>query len=103
VYFEFTIIALTVLVARVHIIAEGLVQGVGFRWFVSRKAEGLGVSGWVRNLHNGSVELEAEADRSMLEELIKAVKIGPRSAHVTNVRIEWVEIHSNQDARFEIR
>jgi acylphosphatase len=75
--------------ARVHIIVEGLVQGVGFRWFVYRKAEALGLTGWVRNLYNGSVEIEAEGDRSLLEELIKEVKVGPRSARVTNLRIEW--------------
>ena len=74
---------------RVHIVAEGLVQGVGFRWFVHRRAEALGIKGWVRNLFNGSVEIEAEADRSLLEEFIKEVKVGPRSAHVTNLKIEW--------------
>ncbi len=91
------------MVNRVHIVAEGLVQGVGFRWFVARKAEMLGVKGWVRNLYNGSVEMEAEGDRAMLEELIKEVRTGPRSAHVTNVSIEWTDFHPNQFTRFEIR
>jgi acylphosphatase len=88
--------------SRVHIIAEGLVQGVGFRWFVARKAEALGVKGWVRNLYNGNVEIEAEAERSLLEEFIKEVKAGPRSAHVTNLRIEWKDHHSQEYTRFEI-
>ena len=43
---------------RVHIIVEGLVQGVGFRWFVQRKAESIGIKGWVRNLYDGKVEIE---------------------------------------------
>jgi acylphosphatase len=90
-------------VARVHMIVEGLVQGVGFRWFVARKAETLGIKGWVRNLPIGSVEVEAEAERSMLEELIKEIRIGPRSAQVRNVRLAWMDIHSNQFTRFEIR
>jgi acylphosphatase len=88
--------------SRIHIIAEGLVQGVGFRWFVARRAEALGVKGWVRNLYNGSVEIEAEAERSLLEEFIKEVKVGPRSAHVTNLCIEWKDHHSQEYTRFEI-
>jgi len=51
--------------ARVHLVVHGLVQGVGFRWFVARRADGLGLSGYVRNLYDGSVEAEAEGDRSL--------------------------------------
>lgn len=72
-------------------VVEGLVQGVGFRWFVARRAEALGITGWVRNLYSGNVEIEAEGDRSLLEEFIKQVKVGPRSARVTNLKIEWKE------------
>jgi len=90
------------MVSRVRMIAEGLVQGVGFRWFVARRAGAMGVRGYVRNLYDGSVELEAEGDRSLLEELMKDVRIGPRSAHVTNVRIEWRDpLH--KESTFEIR
>jgi acylphosphatase len=73
----------------VHIVAEGLVQGVGFRWFVARHADQLGIRGFVRNLYNGSVEVTAIAERSLLEDLIRQVKVGPRSAQVTNVIIHW--------------
>jgi acylphosphatase len=89
--------------ARVHIVAEGLVQGVGFRWFVLRRAEGLGIKGWVRNLYDGNVEIEAEAERSMLEEFIKEVKIGPRSAQVRNLRIEWREPSPQEFSNFFVR
>ena len=88
---------------RAHIIVEGLVQGVGFRWFVMQRAEALGIKGWAKNHYNGSVEIEAEADRSMLEEFIKEVKVGPRSAHVTNLRIEWNEIVPQEFTHFQIR
>lgn len=88
---------------RVHIVVEGLVQGVGFRWFVLRKAESLGINGWVRNLYNGNVEIEAEADRSLLEEFIKEIKVGPRSAHVTNLRIEWKDVSPDEFSGFTIR
>jgi acylphosphatase len=93
--------------ARVHIIVEGLVQGVGYRWFVARRAQALGVRGFVRNLYDGNVEIEAEGERSLVEELIGEVKIGPRSAHVTNMRLEWEDLReretSGQYTGFEIR
>ncbi len=89
--------------ARVHMIAEGLVQGVGLRWFIHRRAEALGIHGWVRNLPTGAVEIEAEADRSLLEAFIKEIKVGPRSAHVSNLRIDWKESSSAEFDGFEIR
>ena len=76
---------------RVHIVVEGMVQGVGFRWFVLRQAQALGLNGFVRNLYDGSVEIEAEGDRSAVESLIAEVKVGPRSAHVGDLRITWKE------------
>ncbi|MDP2885629.1 MAG: acylphosphatase [Ignavibacteria bacterium] len=86
----------------VHITVQGLVQGVGFRYFVYRHASGLGLTGWVRNLYNSDVEIEAEGDRSMVEELIKEVKVGPRSAHVKDLKIEWQDF-KNRFQAFEIR
>ena len=88
--------------ANLHIVVEGLVQGVGFRWYVARKAEVLGLRGFVRNLYDGNVEIEAEGDRSLLEELLKEVKVGPRSAHVANLRLEWRE-PTYRAGSFEIR
>ena len=86
----------------VHITVQGLVQGVGFRYFVYRHASRLGLKGWVRNLYNSDVEIEAEGDRSMVEELIKEVKVGPRSAHVKDLKIEWQDF-KNRFQAFEIR
>ena len=78
-----------VMAARVHIIAAGLVQGVGYRWFVARHAERLGLSGYVRNLWDGTVEVEAEGEKALLEDLIRELRVGPRSARVTDLRVEW--------------
>jgi acylphosphatase len=89
-------------VTRVHIIAEGLVQGVGFRWFVARRAGALGICGYVRNRYDGSVEVEAEGDRSLLEEFMKEVRVGPRSAHVSGMRVEWLD-PIRKETTFEIR
>ena len=86
----------------VHIIVQGMVQGVGFRYFVSRQATKLSLSGFVRNLYDGDVEIEAYGDRSLLEELIKEVKVGPRSAYVKDLRIEWKEFQERYMG-FEVR
>ena len=75
--------------AAVHMVAEGLVQGVGFRWFVARQANMLGLRGFVENRYDGTVEIEAEGERSLLEQLINQVRTGPRSAQVTNLTLEW--------------
>lgn len=77
--------------ARVHIIVRGLVQGVGFRYFVARCAARFNLSGFVKNLYNGDVEITAEGDRGSVEMLIKEVKVGPRSAHVSDCLVEWTD------------
>ena len=89
--------------SAVHIVVEGLVQGVGYRWFAARKAEGLGLTGYVKNLYDGSVEVEAQGDRSLLEELIHDLKIGPRSAQVRDMKIEWKQLRPGEHTHFEIR
>jgi len=85
-----------------HIIVEGLVQGVGFRYYVHRHATNLGLSGFASNLFDGSVEIEVEGNRSAIEEFIKMVKVGPRSAQVTNLSIEWKDVQKRY-SHFEIR
>jgi acylphosphatase len=87
---------------RIHIIVQGLVQGVGFRYFVYRHALKLGLAGRVQNLFNGDVEIEAEGERSLLEVFIEEVKVGPRSADVKDLHIEWKTYESKTSA-FEIR
>jgi acylphosphatase len=81
---------------------QGLVQGVGFRFFVHRVATRLRLNGYVRNAYDGSVEIEVEGDRSVIEELIKDVKAGPRAAHVTGVSLEWKN-PQNRFHYFDIR
>jgi acylphosphatase len=73
------------------ITVRGLVQGVGYRWFVNRHSVELGLKGFVKNNYDGTVHVEVEGDRSLVEELINQLKIGPRSAHVNDVRVEWSE------------
>ncbi len=80
----------------------GLVQGVGFRYFVLRRAQESGVTGWVRNMPDDSVELEAMGEREKLEILLAAVRNGPRSAIVRDVTVEWGE-SGQAFTSFEIR
>ena len=66
-------------------IVRGRVQGVGYRYFVQATAERLGVSGFVRNLPNGDVEVHAEADRDILALFKQELERGPRMARVAEV------------------
>lgn len=70
-------------------IVSGRVQGVGFRWFVQRAAERLGVRGTVRNLPGGGVEVHAEADAAALDLLIAELNSGPGMSRVDNVDVVW--------------
>lgn len=87
--------------AGVRLVAKGRVQGVGFRWFVVQNANKLGVVGYVKNLPNGDVEIEAEGERGQLEELIKYVKAGPRFGRVSDLSVEWKE-YSGRYKSFEV-
>ncbi len=85
-----------------HIIVKGVVQGVGFRWFVEREATKLGIAGIVRNLSNGNVEVEVEGERGLIEELIVSLKVGNRLSRVTDVIIQWLNFE-NKYQNFQIR
>jgi acylphosphatase len=74
---------------RLHAVVHGDVQGVGFRYFVQRRAHQLGLQGWVRNNDDGTVELVAEGGRDQLEQLKRALQEGPRMARVDRVETQW--------------
>jgi acylphosphatase len=74
--------------ARVHVVIKGIVQGVGYRYFVLRAAERYGLAGWVRNREDGAVEVEAQGDPPVLEAFLKDLRIGPRAAEVTGMDVE---------------
>jgi acylphosphatase len=70
-------------------VVRGRVQGVGFRWFVEREAGMLGLAGWVRNNHDGTVEVLASGSDEQLQSLRAKLNQGPRAA-----RVDAVEEHA---------
>jgi acylphosphatase len=68
-------------------LVRGRVQGVGFRWFVEREAQILGIAGWVRNNHDGSVEVLAQGTRDQILGLHSRLRQGPRAA-----RVDYVDV-----------
>lgn len=70
-----------------HLRINGRVQGVGYRFYMQRKARELGVTGWVRNCRDGSVEALIQGSPEAVETLIAWTRRGPDSAVVSGVRI----------------
>lgn len=66
-------------------VVRGRVQGVGFRWFVSRRAGELGLEGFARNLDDGSVEIVARGSEAAVDELERHIRMGPRLSRIDNV------------------
>ncbi len=75
--------------ARLHAFVGGMVQGVGFRYYVLDAANEVSVAGWVRNLYDGRVEILAEGPRPSLEVLLARLRQGPRAARVNQVDVDW--------------
>ncbi len=74
---------------RATVLVSGLVQGVGFRFFVRKKAQELGLVGYAENLSDGRVEVVAEGEATDLEQLIQQLRQGPRGSRVGNVDVQW--------------
>lgn len=75
---------------RLHAMVHGKVQGVSFRWFVVHSSENLGLVGWTRNGADGrSVEVVAEGQRTLLEDLLGQLHTGPPRARVDRVETAW--------------
>jgi acylphosphatase len=73
--------------ATKHLLIHGRVQGVGFRDAMGYEAKSLGVTGWVRNRRDGSVEAVVQGTRAQVESIIEWARRGPPSAHVTRIEI----------------
>ena len=84
---------------QLHI--SGIVQGVGFRYFIARNANELGLNGYVKNLWNGDVEIYAEGRAEFLEDLLKKAKEGPSHSRVESCKVEWLDFTKKYN-NFEI-
>ncbi len=87
--------------ARLHAMIDGTVQGVGFRAYVLDHAQAIGITGWVRNTYDGLVEVTAEGSRDQLERLLDKLRLGPRSAFVTEVKKDW-KPYTGEFTRFTV-
>jgi acylphosphatase len=87
---------------RALIVVRGIVQGVNFRWFTQRRASDLGLTGFVRNAADGSVQATVEGARDGIEQLVDAMRVGPSAAVVESMQVEW-HAPSGEFERFEVR
>ena len=85
-----------------HAIAQGRVQGINYRAFASREAARLGLTGYVRNLPDGAVEICAEGDKIQLEKLVEHLKAGPPGARVVNLALTWCD-YTGQYSYFSVK
>lgn len=76
---------------RAHLLLQGRVQGVSFRYYTMQEARSLGITGWVRNLWDGRVEVLLDGDEDAVKQMIEWCQHGPPSAAVENAEIVWEE------------
>jgi acylphosphatase len=87
---------------RLQAIVHGRVQGVNFRYYTRLRAQELGLTGYVRNKWDGTVEVVAEGERGAVKKLLEFIKVGPRAARVRQVDSQWQD-PTNQFNYFEVR
>ena len=83
-----------------HLVISGRVQGVGFRYSMSEEAARLGVTGWVRNRRDGTVEAVVDGATDAVDAILAWARRGPRGASVTDVRVTEA---AGTFERFELR
>lgn len=87
---------------RAEIIAAGLVQGVGFRYYVVHQAKNLNLTGYVKNLYSGEVLTVVEGETAMIEDLFQKINIGPSHASVNKCKIIWDDF-KDEFKTFEVK
>ena len=88
--------------ARVHGIVHGRVQGVAFRANTQHQAQRLGLTGWVRNCHDGTVEFVAEGQQDKVQQFVVWCQHGPPGARVMHIELDWEAPGENLEG-FDIR
>jgi acylphosphatase len=87
---------------RAHVIISGRVQGVFFRMETLEEARKTGVSGWVKNKHDGSVEAVFEGEKALVDNVIQWCRKGPPASRVDNIKLEW-KPYTGELSGFSIR
>ena len=82
--------------------AVGRVQGVGFRFFVQSNAQGLGITGWVKNMSDGSVTMELQGESTVIAELVARIKKGRNRIKVTKFELNDLPVVEGEN-EFAIR
>lgn len=85
-----------------HIFVLGFVQGVGFRRFIKKKAQNLGLTGWVRNMLDGRVEILAQGKKEDIEKLIKIAEKGNWLSGIKDIVVDFEERQEELES-FEIK
>jgi len=80
---------------QLHIIVSGKVQGVGYRYFSQMKAVQYGVTGWAKNLADGSVEIAAVGSKDQLDSFIEELRIGNPFSKISDMKITESEVIEN--------
>lgn len=77
---------------------EGIVQGVGYRFFTQDKAQEYSLTGYVKNVFDGSVEVYAEGETDSLKKFIEDLKKGPRMSRVERIDVRWLEAEKQYES-----
>ena len=80
---------------QAHLTISGSVQGIGYRYFVKSNATRLGLTGWVRNNPDGTVEALLQGEKEPIEQMVALCKKGPFLAEIKDIKITWEETKEN--------
>jgi len=87
---------------RYYVLVEGRVQGVGFRYFCQMNAANLKLTGWVRNMDNGMVEMEVQGDEKIIIKLINTINKGNFFIRIDSLSKKQIDLVSNE-SKFKIK
>lgn len=89
-------------IKRISVNVKGVVQGVYFRAFTKESADEIGLSGWTKNLDDGSVQIEAQGNDSQLKNFLQMVRKGPKFSVVQSISVNDIPVTTNEHS-FVIR
>ena len=87
---------------RYYIVVDGRVQGVGFRYFCQMNATNLNLTGWVRNMSNGMVEMEVQGNENIIEKFISLISKGNYFVRVTSLSKNEIEVITDEK-KFKVK